>query len=261
MKQHVLVTGSNGQLGKTLEELYYNNSIDLDFTFASRQNLDITNSLELEAYFKNIKFEYCINCAAYTNVEQAEKTPNISYKINGEGTKNIAEICKKYNIILIHISTDYVFDGEKESPYITTDTPNPINEYGKSKLKGEQYIQSILDEYFIVRTSWLYSKKYGKNFYRIILDSAKIKKELRVTNEQKGCPTNTESLATFIIDEIIKHKNLSYGLCHFSDKEEMTWFDFAKQILAENNLTNQVTLVEVNNYRTFARRPKNSTII
>src|SRR5690606_5994864 len=105
--------------------------------------------------------------------------------------------------ILIHISTDYVFDGEKETPYTVKDTPNPINEYGKSKLLGEQYIQETLDYYFIIRTSWLYSKKYGKNFYRTILEKAQTQKELFVTTEQTGCPTNTESLSKIIVGIIV----------------------------------------------------------
>ncbi len=259
MEQRILVTGSSGQLGRTIEELYSVNSIGLDFTFLSRQDLDITNKIELETYFRKNNFEYCINCAAYTNVEQAEKEPEEAYTINAEGVKSLAENCKKHSIILIHVSTDYVFDGEKETPYLVTDEPNPINEYGKSKLQGELLVQHILKEFFIIRTSWLYSKTYGKNFYKTILEKAKTEKELRITNDQNGRPTDTINLANYIVSLIVK-RSKRYGVSHFSDKKTMTWFDFAKYILVENNLSEQINLVEISNYRTFARRPRNSIL-
>ena len=162
----ILVTGANGQLGLTIKELFANNNLGLDFTFVTKEQLDITNKTALNNFFTKNHFDYCINCAAYTNVEQAEKTPEIAFKVNAEGVKYLAEVCKETNTTLIHISTDYVFDGEKETPYTVEDLPNPINEYGKSKLLGEHYIQESLSNHFIVRTSWLYSKKYGKNFYQ-----------------------------------------------------------------------------------------------
>ena len=255
----ILVTGANGQLGKTIEELYSNNEDGIHFTFVSKETLDITNASELKSFFNKINYNYCINCAAYTNVEQAEKTPEIAYKVNAEGVKNLAEACKETNTILIHISTDYVFDGEKNEPYKVDDLPNPINEYGKSKLLGEQDIQNILERYFIVRTSWLYSKKYGKNFYRTILEKAKTEAILSITTQQIGCPTDAENLATFIY-RIIKTKNNNFGIYHFSDNKPMTWYDFAKQILTENDLLKNINLVESDKYLTFAQRPKNSVL-
>ncbi|CAH8282824.1 dTDP-4-dehydrorhamnose reductase [Mariniflexile fucanivorans] len=260
MNKKVLVTGANGQLGKTIEELYSINDASLEFTFVSKENLDITNEGELLLYFKANKFDYCINCAAYTNVEQAEKTPEIAYRVNAEAVKNLAESCKENNITLIHISTDYVFDGEKIEPYELTDVPNPINEYGKSKLLGEQYIQRTLEKYFIIRTSWLYSKKYSKNFYKSILEKVKVENELFITDEQIGCPTNTENLADFIIKIIIVRIS-KFGLYHFCDEKAMTWYDFANQVLFENYLLDKIKLVKSNSYRTFAKRPKNSVLI
>lgn len=256
----ILVTGANGQLGLTIKELFTNNSLGLDFTFVTKEQLDITNKAALNNFFAKNHFDYCINCAAYTNVEQAEKTPEIAFKVNAEGVKYVAEVCKETNTTLIHISTDYVFDGEKEIPYTVEDLPNPINEYGKSKLLGEQHIQRILETYFIIRTSWLYSKKYGKNFYRTILEMAKQGEALFITDEQTGCPTNTESLAKYIIGLIV-NKSVNYGIKHVSDKKAMTWFEFAEQILSENQLKNKTNLVKGSKYVTFARRPKRSILI
>ncbi len=259
MSKRVLVTGANGQLGKTIKELYQVNNDNIEFVFVTKTELDITNKKDLKQYFKTNFFDYCINCAAYTNVDQAEKTPEIAFKVNAEGGKYLAEACKGKNVILIHISTDYVFDGEKNGSYTIYDTPNPINEYGKSKLLGEEYIQKKLEKYFIIRTSWLYSKKYGNNFYRTILEKAKSEKEIFVTDEQLGSPTKTESLADYI-EGLIKNGSKSYGVKHFSDGTSMTWYSFAEQILRENYLYEKVKLVRARNYCTFARRPKNSVI-
>lgn len=259
MTKKVLVTGANGQLGKTIKDLYEKNDVELKLVFVSKEDLDISRKENINSFFNNNNFDYCINCAAYTNVEQAEKTPEIAYAVNAEGVKNLAEECLKNDIVLIHISTDYVFDGEKGKPYKTTDETNPINEYGRSKLQGEKYIQNILTKYFIVRTSWLYSKKYGDNFYKTILKKVKVEKQLSITTDQKGCPTDAENLSKFIIKLICKNRPI-YGVFHFCDEQIMTWYDFAEQILIENNLTHNINLVKVNNYRTFARRPKSSVL-
>src|SRR5690606_31594138 len=156
------------------------------------------------------------NCAAYTNVEEAEQNPELAFKVNADGTRNLALACKEHGTTLIHISTDYVFDGKKDTPYTINDKPNPINEYGKSKLKGEEHIRQILYNHFILRTTWLYSKKYGHNFYRTILKKAIEGQELRITDQQLGCPTNTETLARFILDEIIMGKK-PFGTHHITD--------------------------------------------
>ncbi|MFV9549494.1 dTDP-4-dehydrorhamnose reductase [Algibacter sp. PT7-4] len=259
MKKKVLVTGAHGQLGSTIKELFKENNINLDFVFVSKDNLDITRNENLDVFFKNNTFHYCINCAAYTNVEQAEKTPDIAYKINAEGVKNIALKCREYNVVLIHISTDYVFDGEKRTPYVVEDKTNPINEYGKSKLLGEKHIQNTLSNYYIVRTSWLYSKTYGKNFYKTIINKAKTEKELFITTEQMGCPTDTVNLSKFII-KLIQDKNLPYGIYHFCDEKAMTWYNFAEQILKENSKTKQIQLFKSNNYKSLTKRPKYSVL-
>ena len=255
MKKNIIVTGANGQLGLTIKELSISYE-DMNFHFVTKSELDITNKTDLETFFKEHTFDYCINCAAYTNVEQAEKTPDIAFKVNAEGVKNLAEVCKETKVHLVHISTDYVFDGEKETPYTIDDTPNPINEYGKSKLLGEQYIQDILKTYSIIRVSWLYSKTYGHNFYKTILQKAKTEKELYITDEQIGCPTDANDLAVFVLGSI-SNLELKSGISHFTGKEIMTWYRFSKQIITENELN---TKVVARKYTTFARRPKNSVL-
>ncbi len=259
MKKRILVTGANGQLGKTIKELYSKNTLSLDFTFTSKEILDITNTSQLDNYFENNDFEYCINCAAYTNVEQAEKTPESAYEINAKGVKNLVKEIKKHNIILVHISTDYVFDGEKQTPYTIFDKTNPINKYGKSKLLGELYIRDSLKRYFVVRTSWLYSKNYGHNFYKNILKWAKEGKDLKITTEQIGCPTDTVNLSSFIID-LIQRRDQNFGIKHYCDSEAMSWYDFARKILKENGFIDSIKLDKLNKYSTFAERPKYSIL-
>lgn len=255
--KNILVTGANGQLGKCIQKLA-NQQADLAFHFYDAKKIDITSTIAISSVMKSINFDFCINCAAFTNVELAEKEPEQAYKINAEGVKNLAQSCAQFGVCLIHISTDYVFDGKKKTPYEVNDQTNPINEYGKSKLQGEQHIQEITEKYFIIRTSWLYSE-FGKNFYKSILKKAKDGENLVVTDDEKGCPTNTNNLAAFII-ELINTQNIDYGVLHFTDGDVMTWYDFAKRILKENNLLDKVKLDKAKNYRTFATRPKYSVL-
>ena len=255
----ILVTGSGGQLGQTFKDLVieYKGAI---FDFKTPRELNITIPEKIERTLKIGDYDYCINCAAYTNVEQAERIPEEAFKVNAEAVKSLALACKNHDVSLVHISTDYVFDGNKDEPYTIDDSTNPINEYGKSKLKGEENIRKILPNHFIIRTSWLYSKKYGHNFYRTILSKAEQGEELRITDQQVGCPTDTETLAKFILDEVISgHK--SYGTYHVTDGKPMSWYEFAEHIINENGLTRKAKLVLDRNYRTFAKRPKNSVLL
>tara|TARA_R110002167_G_scaffold302554_2_gene506852 strand:+ start:620 stop:1441 length:822 start_codon:yes stop_codon:yes gene_type:complete len=257
--KRVLVTGASGQLGRSLQDLAHEYP-KLEFVFMDSKDLDITDSQKVKETIELGAFDHCINCAAYTNVEQAEKSPEKAFKVNAEAVKNLALLCKKYHVTLIHISTDYVFDGEKGSPYTVDDRPNPINEYGKTKWEGEKYIQKLMDEYYIVRTSWLYHKKYGKNFYRTILEKANKGEELRITDAQLGCPTNAVNLAKYLLN-LLANSNQQYGICHFTDGKTMTWYGFALNILEENGLKNTTTIVKDNNYRSFVKRPKFSVLL
>lgn len=224
----VLVTGANGQLGKTLKDLYLENTEALEFVFVTKSELDISNKSQLEKYFDSHSFDYCINCAAYTNVEQAESSPKEAFSINAEAAGYLAECCNNSNTTLIHISTDYVFDGTKQAPYQETDFTNPINEYGRSKLAGEKYVEDILNHYFIIRTSWLYSK-YPKNFLTTILSKIQENSDLSIVTTQTGTPTSCIELSRFIF-WLIQSKNQDFGMYHFSAKGNATWYDFALQI-------------------------------
>jgi len=255
--KRILVTGSEGQLGKCLQKIS-GNFESMSFKFLDAQSLDITNTKNINSVFQSKDYEYCINCAAYTNVEQAERTPEKAFAVNAYGVNNIAIACKNNNVVLIHISTDYVFDGKKEEGYLTTDLPNPINQYGMSKLAGENYIMKVLEKYFIIRTSWLYSE-FGKNFYKTILSKAKAGDDLIIPDDQTGCPTDANNLSFYILG-LIKNESRSYGIHHFTDGKALTWYGFAKRILKENNLEGKVKLDKAKNYRTFAARPRNSVL-
>ncbi|MBW8242629.1 dTDP-4-dehydrorhamnose reductase [Muricauda oceani] len=254
----ILVTGAGGQLGQTLQNNAQKFTV-FSFDFKLSNELDVTEPAQLFDVFKQGQYDFCINCAAYTNVEEAEKQPQKAMNVNAEGAKQLAEVCKMHGTTLIHISTDYVFDGKKKAGYTVADKTNPINVYGKSKLAGEKFIQQIQPNHYIIRTSWLYSKKYGHNFYRAIVRKALAGEDLNITDAQKGCPTNAESLAKFILNEIVLGEK-PFGIYHFTDGKPMTWYDFAKQILNENGLTDKVNLVLEPNYRTLAKRPKNSVL-
>jgi len=257
MKTKILVTGANGQLGQTINELYSSDTA-FEFVFTDKPQFDITNLTQVETYFSFNKFHYCINCAAYTDVEGAESNPDEAFKANAEAVKHLASTCKKNKVILIHISTDYVFDGEKDTPYNENDKPNPINVYGKSKLAGEYYIQTALEEYFIIRTSWLYSK-FGKNFLRTIIAKIQNQEDLTITTSQIGTPTSCIDLAQFIF-ELIKNRENNYGIYHFSASGQTTWYDYALQIGRQFKDYDCKKIVPVNQFKAKAKRPRYSIL-
>ena len=254
---NLLVTGSSGQLGQCLKQLLLS-ATDISCYFAAREDLDITNSDELQRFFSEHNFDYCINTAAYTNVEKAESEQKKAFLINAEGAYSIAKACKKHNVVLLHISTDYVFDGMAKTPYQEQDPTNPLNVYGASKLKGEQHIVDTWKKHFIIRTSWLYSQ-YGQNFLNSMLQFAKQKKALTITTQQKGTPTNANDLAQMLVT-IIKTGNARYGVYHFSNQGEATWYDFAKAIFKATGEIDTVNLAKTEHYATFAKRPSYSVL-
>lgn len=258
MKTRILVTGAQGQLAQTIQDLYQNNSEDLEFVFVSKGDLDITNTSKVLEFFEIGEFEYCINCAAYTNVEQSEVEPYLAYKVNAEAVKTLAEACKKNSVILVHISTDYVFDGKSHSPYIEEDATNPINEYGKSKLEGELAIQNILDDFFIIRTSWLYSR-YGHNFVKTIIKKIQEDSDLKITTSQIGTPTSCDELSQFIV-LLITSKSKAFGVYHFSSLGATTWYEFALEISKQFKTYNKNKIIPTDSFKTKASRPEYSVL-
>jgi dTDP-4-dehydrorhamnose reductase len=253
----ILVTGANGQLGNCIRDAAQQHP-ELDFYFTDKGMIDIDDAISVEHFFNNNDFDYCVNTAAYTNVEKAESHKKEAFLTNAEGAKYLAQVCSKNDTILIHVSTDYVFDGKKDTPYTENDEVNPINVYGASKLKGEQYIQDICDKFFIFRTSWLYSQ-YGHNFLNSMLRFADEQQDLSITTEQIGTPTNANDLAGAIIATMISH-NENYGVYHFSNKGSATWYDFAKAIFSFSEQLENLKLEKSKHYRTFAERPSYSIL-
>lgn len=258
MKPYILVTGANGQLGQTIQELYEKECNNYNFVFVTKEAADITDTNSLNKFFSSYHFKYCINCAAYTNVDKAEEQPELAHKVNAEGVKNLATICKEKGTILIHISTDYVFDGKKNEPYTEEDETNPINEYGKSKLAGEVFVKETLDAHFIIRTSWLYSK-YGKNFVKTISKKVAENADLKVVNSETGTPTNCIDLTRFIF-HLVTTENNKYGIFHFSNLGKATWYDFAVEIATQYPKYNLNKLTPTDFFKTLAKRPRYSVL-
>ena len=253
----ILVSGANGQLGQCFQK-QAKKYPNYKFLFCSSRELDISDKEGLHRIFEEHKPDYFINTAAYTNVEQAEKEKEKAFRVNAEAAANVAEICNKYDTILFHFSTDYVFNGKASKPYQENDEVEPINVYGASKLKGEGNIQTILDKYFIFRTSWLYSE-FGHNFFNTILRKADEKAELNITTSQLGTPTNANDLAEFVL-KIIDSSSEEYGLYHLSNLGEATWYDFAEEILNYSRKMDQVSLNKTGFFKTLAERPAYSVL-
>jgi dTDP-4-dehydrorhamnose reductase len=253
----VLVTGANGQLGKSIYRIAQD-YLELDFVFTDVADLDITQDRAVDAFFQFKKIDYCINCAAYTAVDKAEEEVDKAYLINATAVKNLAHACNNSGAVLIHVSTDFVFDGTKQIPYTEEDTPNPLSVYGKSKLKGERYVQEVLDKHFIVRTSWLYSE-YGNNFVKTMLRLAEKRDEISVVSDQIGSPTYAGDLATFLL-KIINTSSEAYGTYHYSNDGSISWFDFAVEIFKQYKKAVRVVPIPTTAYPTAAKRPAYSVL-
>lgn len=253
----VLITGANGQLGKCLKDTFPKHQ-DIEVDFLTKTDLDITDEAAITAHFRNKKYDYCVNTAAYTNVEKAESEETKAFLINATGVEYLAKACKKQGVVFIQISTDYVFDGNKGAPYVEVDKTNPINVYGSSKLKGEQLLSQIMEQYFVLRTSWLYSQ-YGHNFLNTILKHAAAGKDLTITTAQVGTPTNANDLAASIWSIIISETK-KYGVYHYSNAGESTWHGFAFEILKASGLLDKINLAKTDHYPTFAKRPAYSVL-
>ncbi len=259
----VVVTGANGQVGQALQSIA-GDFTEIDFYFADSNNGDITDNRAIGELFSNFKPDFCINAAAYTAVDKAESESEKARSINVDGVKNLAEKCLEYNCTLIHISTDFVFDGTKSAPYLESDIPNPQSVYGQTKLDGEKAIEAVLKKYIIVRTSWVYSD-FGNNFMKTMLRLSKEREQLSVVDDQIGTPTNALDLAEAIL-KIIRYlypepNNLAlYGIYNFSNDGQCSWYQFAKEIFRINDIEMNLHPIKSADFPVAASRPKYSVL-
>lgn len=254
---NVLVTGANGQLGTTFKDLAskFTNK-EFNFVFVSREELDICRPDAVNTIMLNNYFDYCINCAAYTNVELAETEKVKAFDINADGAKNLAIFCKRHDITLIHISTDYVFDGEIETGYTEEHKVNPLSIYGETKLKGEGYIRQLMEEYYIIRTSWLYSQ-YGKNFFNFVMSKLDRGEHMRMATDEVSSPTSTYDLARAII-HIMLNDPEEFGIYNIANQGVTNRYGFADEI---SNLHGSGDITPIDTYPMIAKRPAYSVLI
>jgi len=260
----ILVTGKSGQLGRSLQK-FISNFDHHEFTLTGREELDLSSSESISKYFDtHSHFDVIINCAAYTAVDRAEKEADLADEINHLAVKQLAEFANSQNAKLIHISTDYVFDGYKNSSYLENDSTNPINVYGRTKLLGEEAVlEAMPNNALIIRTSWGYSE-FGNNFVQTMLELARERGEINVVSDQIGSPTYASDLAKALLNIIsndnFNKKTFPTEIFHFSNMGETSWSDFAKEIFKLANLNYKVTPISSEQYPTPAIRPKNSIL-
>ena len=262
----VLVTGANGMLGQDLCPILEDEGFEVIETDIN--NLDITDYKKVEKVLSEARPDIVIHCAAYTNVDKAEENLEMARLVNARGTENIAKVCKKFNVKMVYISTDYVFDGENSQPYCPTDRTAPINNYGKTKLEGENAVRAILENYYICRTSWLYGI-HGKNFVESMLALAGAEPELacvsepsraeiKVVDDQIGCPTWTVDLSKSIVELLINDSE--FGTYHICGSGQTSWYGFAKEIFAQAGLKVNLSPCSTEDFARPANRPRYSVM-
>ena len=263
----VLVTGSSGQLGQALQFIAPNYP-EVKFIFCDSKELDITQKDNCFEVFKKYNPNYCINAAAYTAVDKAESEPEKAHLINVIGAKNLAEACKEFDTTLLHISTDFVFDGDSSklgmtNGYTEEDIPNPTGVYGQTKLDGEKAIQQTWEKHFIIRTSWVYSQ-FGNNFMKTMLRLASERDTISVVNDQIGTPTNAVDLAEVLVKIILTDNRQpttdNFGIYNFSNEGQCSWYDFAKEIFKQNNISINLQPIPTTSFPTPAKRPSYSVL-
>jgi len=257
-KLKILVTGKQGQLGYALQELS-ENQFEFTWKFTDRSELDITNSINTQSVLKKFQPDWIINTAAYTDVDGAENNQKIAYNVNADGPYILAKSAKEIGAKLVHISTDYVFDGTKNEPYTETDKPNPLQVYGKSKLYGETLIQKTGVSGIIIRTSWLYGN-HGNNFVKTILRLAEQKDEIQVVDDQIGSPTYVGDLAETIFKLFSESIENIHEILHFSNEGRISWFEFAQQIIKISLNVCKIIPIDSKDLIQIAPRPKYSIL-
>jgi len=260
-KPLVVITGKTGQLGWEIEQLSQQYSQQFHFLFTTRAELDLSNPASIAPFFETYTPAYFINCAAYTAVDKAEQEQTLAYTINAESVGLIAQYCAEINAVLITISTDYVFDGNGTSPYLTTTATKPINYYGYSKWMGEQLALSNCKKSIVIRTSWVYST-HGNNFVKTMLRLMNDRPSLNVVSDQIGSPTSAADLAAAIISIIqsIEKGNAHYGIYQYSNSGVISWYDFAVAIAKEANKKTIVSPIPSTDFPTPAKRPAYSVM-
>jgi dTDP-4-dehydrorhamnose reductase len=235
----------------------------IQFKFCGSQEADLTDKSSLQEAFKRYKPTFCINAAAYTAVDKAESEPEKAYAINSVGVQNLAEVCLEYQTVLLHVSTDFVFDGSKKTPYTETDIPHPTGVYGASKLAGEQAVQEILTRYYIVRTAWVYSN-FGANFMKTMVRLGSEREQLTVVDDQLGSPTLATDLATALVTMCQQtaqdFTSAPYGVYHYSNDGYCSWCGFAQQILINHHINTPVLPIPTTSFPTPAKRPAYSVL-
>ena len=274
----VLVTGGNGQLGQALQSVA-GNYPSIDFVFCKSSELDITNLEQCRTVFNQFKPDFCINAAAYTAVDKAESEPEKAFDINTNGAENLAIVCKEFDVTLLHISTDFVFDAyfsngrafydrelrlplKSELGLLETDVPFPSGVYGLTKLQGEQAVQNIWQKHVIIRTSWVYSE-FGNNFMKTMLRLASERDTLSVVDDQIGTPTYAVDLAKVLVKIITDYSTLNtehYGIYNFSNEGQCSWYEFAKEIFSQKTIEIDLKPIPTSSYPTPAKRPGYSVL-
>ncbi|WP_314760167.1 dTDP-4-dehydrorhamnose reductase [uncultured Abiotrophia sp.] len=250
-----LITGANGQLGTEL--CYLLDDMGLKYEATTLDNLDITNQQQVFETLRRVQPSHIIHCAAYTAVDKAEdEGRELNYKVNVDGTRYLATAAKELGIPLVYISTDYVFDGNlADGEYLVDSPTNPMNEYGKAKLQGEEVVRDLLSNYYIIRTSWVFGK-YGHNFVYTMRRLAKERPQLTIVNDQYGRPTWTRTLAEFVV--FLLQNQSPYGIYHLSNDDACTWYEFAREILKDTDV--EVLPVTSDEFPQKAYRPKHSVM-
>jgi dTDP-4-dehydrorhamnose reductase len=250
MMHRILVSGANGQLGRELQDVSSLNS-PLEFHFFDSTDLDVTNRNQVENVVATVKPAYIVNCAAYTAVDKAENDREKAFAVNAEAVLSLAEVSRSSGAKLIHISTDYVFDGTGTRPYTEDDPVHPLNVYGESKLMGERY--AMRNDAVVLRTAWVYSV-HGNNFLKTMLRVMNSRPEVRVVNDQFGTPTHAADIAATIIKIINCGKWMS-GVFHFTNEGSISWFDFAQEIKRLSGSSCNIVPIPTEEYPTPAKRP------
>ena len=250
--KNILIFGASGQLGSCIKKVSTENGFK-NLVFLPENEADILDVEKLKTVFETYRPAFIINCAAYTAVDKAEDEVELARKINKTGAKNLALVCKDYGTVMIHVSTDFVFEGNRPNLLVETDIAEPINIYGITKLEGEQDIAEILPQHFILRTSWLYSE-YGNNFVKTMLKLGAERDELKIISDQIGTPTYAIDLAHCIL-KIVSSTSQEYGIYHYSNEGVASWYDFARAIFDISATAVKVLPIRTHEYPTKATRP------